>query len=369
MSKYWLLSFVVLLFWGCTPTTSSDTAEIRKSPATYYKRLEGTLDGKSVVFHVNRTVNNWDGVFVADGATHSLLFDSLKADTIIFWDTQANDYYQGRDTQPVIQLVWNGNGFDGRYTKPGKETEKFLLKENYPDGAEKLTITSTIDSLSAFPKKKDSPKSTFSVNHLTAANKWLDARLQLALGIEQNSVTWNDGLRLMKKDYFKGYQAEIAEQLTIQPDSNSGSFNRYNNTDMRVQYNDNGFMVVDVFRSDYTGGAHGSYSSTMLTLDVKNQQVLKLSDIVVTDSVTMQKMVDKYFRKQYGVKPKEKLTKVLFDNFLKPSANFYFNRNGLSFIYNPYEVASYAQGQVKVFIPVAALKPYLVAAFAERMGW
>jgi len=54
---------------------------------------------------------------------------------------------------------------------------------------------------------------------------------------------------------------------------------------------------------------------------------------------------------------------------LKPNKNFYFNDKGLAFMYNPYEVASYAQGQIVVFIPFNELKSYLVPAFAERIGF
>lgn len=369
MRNIWVLLLFVVVVTGCNQPLKSDTEAIRALPSAFYKRLEGTIGDKAVVFHLNRSAMVWDGVYTMDGSIRRLMFDTLKTDTAIFEEIRFNDYYQGRNKQPLVTLIWNGSGFDGMYKLPGSAGEKIVLKENYPAGAEKLSLTTFIDSVSAFPKKEDSPKAVFAVTHLRASNKWLEARLQLALGIEQNIVTWNDGLRQMKTEYFKKYTTEIADAMKYQPDSNSGSFNQFDRTEMRVQYNDNGFTVIDVFRSNYTGGAHGNYFSTMHNLDVKNQQVLKLSDIIHTDSVTLQKLVEKYFRQQYNVKPKEKLTKVLFDKFLKPSANFFFNKNGLSFIYNPYEIASYAQGQMMVFIPVAALKPYLVENFASRMGW
>ncbi|MNR42176.1 hypothetical protein D3C85_1606590 [compost metagenome] len=95
---------------------------------------------------------------------------------------------------------------------------------------------------------------------------------------------------------------------------------------------------------------------------------MSLSDVIKIDSNTLQRILEKNFRKEYNVKATDALNTVLFDNYLKPNKNFYFNSSGLAFMYNPYEVASYAQGQIVVFIPFTELKPYLLPAFVARMG-
>ncbi|RYD70119.1 MAG: DUF3298 domain-containing protein, partial [Sphingobacteriales bacterium] len=135
-----------------------------------------------------------------------------------------------------------------------------------------------------------------------------------------------------------------------------------------IVYNDRGFVVIDFLADAYTGGAHGNYSSTMYCLDVENKKQMVLSDVVKIDSNTLQSILEKNLRKQYNIKPGEKISTVLFDDFLKPNNNFYFNSNGLAFMYNPYEIASYAQGQIVIFIPFTELKPYVVPAFASRIG-
>lgn len=92
-----------------------------------------------------------------------------------------------------------------------------------------------------------------------------------------------------------------------------------------------------------------------------------LNDVVKIDSNALQTLLEKNLRKLYNIKPQEKISSVLFDDFLKANHNFYFNSNGLAFLYNPYEVASYAQGQIVVLIPFAELRPYLVPDFSSRM--
>jgi hypothetical protein len=41
------------------------------------------------------------------------------------------------------------------------------------------------------------------------------------------------------------------------------------------------------------------------------------------------------------------------------NGNYYFSVSGINFVYNPYEIASYAQGQIEFYIPYKALKPII----------
>ena len=142
----------------------------------------------------------------------------------------------------------------------------------------------------------------------------------------------------------------------------------YTNHQQTINYNDNGYVVIDFLADAYTGGAHGNYSSTMFCLDVQNKKQLVLNDIIKIDSNTLERILERNLRKEYNIKSKDALNTVLFDDFIKPNKNFYFNANGIAFMYNPYEVASYAQGQIVIFIPYSDVKAYLVPAFAQRMG-
>lgn len=369
MRNFWIFLFVFPCLFGCQETKVGNTEAISQLPATFYKRLEGIKDGKPIQIQLTKSETDWQGVYVTDQGSRSLMLDTVRNDTVVFWDNGLTDYYQGKKASNKLSLRWNGAGFDAEYLETGKPTLKFTLNETYPVGSEKLKYIAYRDSTPAFPRVERAPKAEFTVNSLRAANKWLDARLQLSIGIQQNSVTWNDGLRILKTKYFDEYRKGVSEILPFRADSMNAALNQFERADMQVQYNDKGYLVVDLFRSNYTGGAHGYYFSTMINLDVKNQSVLKLSDIIQADSNTVKGLLEKYFRIQYKLKPNAKLTQIIFDPTLKMSENFYFNQNGLCFIYNPYEIASYAQGQIVVFIPSEALKPYLVHDFASRMQW
>lgn len=92
-----------------------------------------------------------------------------------------------------------------------------------------------------------------------------------------------------------------------------------------------------------------------------------MSDIVKIDSVLLQHLVEKNFRKQSLLGPSQPLSDILFNNHLTANENFYFTSGGLGFLYAPYEIVSFAQGEMNVWVPFNELKPFLVPEFAKRM--
>jgi len=249
-----------------------------------------------------------------------------------------------------------------------------LLEENYPEGSYAFSTGIYQDSVKAFTGKEKSPFAKISFEYLKPAavndaGKWIDSQLKRISGIRQNSVDRTIGFKKIADAYLSDYKKEIIELQEKGPDRGFSEWMNYtNNSQQSVVYNDNGFVVIDFLADEYTGGAHGNYGSIMYCLDVKNKKQMVLSDIVKVDSNALQTLLEKNLRKLYNIKPQDKISTVLFDDFLKANHNFYFSSNGLAFLYNPYEVASYAQGQIVVFIPFTELKPYLVPEFALRIG-
>ena len=100
----------------------------------------------------------------------------------------------------------------------------------------------------------------------------------------------------------------------------------------------------------YTGGAHGNNEITVGTIDRKTGHRLRLADFVSEDKLS-------------------KLTKILHAKVVKklggeenlqgevrPIENFCVVKDGLTFVYNEYEVACYAAGAVEVFVSFDELR-------------
>ncbi|GGH01203.1 DUF3298 and DUF4163 domain-containing protein [Pedobacter zeae] len=358
---------------GKTDSITQSKAELTE---TFYKRLEGSIAGKKVVVHLQKVNDDVSGSYYYDGSWLNLSTDTLIGkDSILLTEYSYYEPYFKQDFKsPHLTLKWTGNGFNGTW-ESGDKTKKYpiALTEKYPDGSYRFNAGIYEDSVKAFANQSKSPAAQISFEYLESKNtdeygNWLTTELKKIYGIKaQTGLT--TGFKNIAADYFKDYKLQVAEQSKGSRGNDFEAWLNYtNNSQQAVNYNDNGYVVIDFLADTYTGGAHGNYSSIMYCLDVKNKKQLVLSDIVEIDSNTLQRILERNLRKEYNIKANDALSTVLFDDFIKPNNNFYFNANGIAFMYNPYEVASYAQGQIVVFIPYIDLKAYLVPAFAQRMG-
>lgn len=386
--KYYLLSFLsgLLIISACnnpknganTTETTNDSTVNAKAELTesFYKRLEGTIAGKKVVMHLQKVDDDVSGTYYYDGSWLNLSTDTLIGkDSIVLTEYSFYESYFTRDFKsPHLALKWNGDGFSGNW-ESGDKTKKYpiALTEKYPEGSYPFNAGIYKDSIKAFADQPKSPAAEISFEYLESKNNdeygnWLNSELKKISGVK-STVDRSIGFKNIATAYFKDYKAQVTEQSkNSRGDDFQAWMNYTNNSQQSVNFNDNGYVVIDFLADAYTGGAHGNYSSIMFCLDVKNKKQLVLSDIIKIDSNTLQGILERNLRKEYNIKAKDALSTVLFDDFIKPNKNFYFNSNGIAFMYNPYEIASYAQGQIVVFIPYSDLKTYLVPAFAQRMG-
>lgn len=359
-----------------TETTDSTTNTKAELKENFYKRLEGTIAGKKVVVHLQKVDDDVSGTYYYDGSWLNLSTDTLIGkDSIILTEYSFYDSYFSQDSKSAqLAIKWTGNGFNGTW-ESGDKSKKFpiALTEKYPEGSYQFNAGIYEDSVKAFANQAKSPAAQISFEYLESKNtddygNWLNSELKKISGVK-SQVDRSVGFKNIATAYFQDYKVQVAEQQKNGRDDDFQAWMNYtNNSQQSVSYNDNGYVVIDFLADAYTGGAHGNYSSIMYCMDVKNKKQMVLSDIVKIDSSTLQSLLERNLRKEYNIKANDALSTVLFDDFIKPNKNFYFNANGIAFMYNPYEVASYAQGQIVVFIPYAALKTYLVPAFAQRMG-
>ncbi len=114
---------------------------------------------------------------------------------------------------------------------------------------------------------------------------------------------------------------------------------------------------------DYTyyGGAHGYGSTHFINFDKEIQQVLT-PETLFKDLSAFKSFAEKRFRNQYNIGPDQDLGETGFffenDTFVLPQS-IGFKNDQLVLLYNPYEIASYAEGQLELKFNLTEVQEFL----------
>lgn len=111
----------------------------------------------------------------------------------------------------------------------------------------------------------------------------------------------------------------------------------------------------------FEGGAHGNNSRWCLMFDKKNGKRISYKDLV-KDETSLLRIAESYFCKQHDIDNNKSLyeTYSFKDNKFYLTENFMFSEEqGLSFYYNPYDIAPYVVGLVEINLPFEDIKEFV----------
>ncbi len=129
-------------------------------------------------------------------------------------------------------------------------------------------------------------------------------------------------------------------------------------------YETDRLVTFDLQTYEFSGGAHGgglAYGITFRKSDGRrmDQNILSISH----DAVEWNEMLKRGLMEYFEVKTESDLEGFLMDvelyNIPMPSCGVSFAANGLSFVYQQYEIAAYACGRPNFVIPYDKLRPFL----------
>jgi len=110
----------------------------------------------------------------------------------------------------------------------------------------------------------------------------------------------------------------------------------------------------------YMGGAHPNTTISLINFSLQTGEALELDDLFKPGfEDPLNKVGEKIFRRKQKLKPDESLNDAgyWFDkNNFELNDNFLIKKNGLLFVFNPYEIAAYVYGAIEVFIPYKEIK-------------
>ncbi|WP_338768964.1 DUF3298 domain-containing protein [Bernardetia sp. ABR2-2B] len=257
---------------------------------------------------------------------------------------------EGYKDEIIIGKI-NQNTFVGTWKNKDK-TKVFpvSLVENYSESVS-FEFISTKDSTKLFKDRKDTPQATFSDVIVEAKQVPQGSNLAKikellknyqSVKTEEISQTAKETIENSKKSFFKEYLEVNKEQ----DEEYLYAANWVSQSNAEIVFNDEYFATIAFSNYMYMGGAHGISNKTYLVIDVKNGKEIKLKDIF--DSKGLAILEKKMIKKAYLYTGFENPVSLQDAGYLvdkiEVTDNFSLSAKGITFVYQPYEIAPYAAG-------------------------
>lgn len=124
-----------------------------------------------------------------------------------------------------------------------------------------------------------------------------------------------------------------------------------------------GLVSVSIFTYAFTGGAHGMTVTQNMVFDATTGKQLGLTDFFAPGfESALDKLIERRYRQMRSLSENEPLNGekgVLFENAIHHNENFAVTGSGIRFLYNQYEIAPYAAGQITIDLSFDDLKGLL----------
>ncbi|HLO70346.1 MAG TPA: DUF3298 domain-containing protein [Flavipsychrobacter sp.] len=343
---------------------------------TYYKRYSGTIAGQPVVLHLSSDNGAFSGsyYYVKQGKPIGIYFskDTTIADGYLVAEPTA---IREDEREATWKILFKDNTIIGKWTSPdGSKTYNINLKEEYPVGSYQLSIWEKEDSI-RYKADKPEPAATIAYKLLRGSSamknedvQFIEKLIMHELGADSlQAITVEDCVKKQIAAYAVWYRETIGQDTT-ESSLMMASNNYYSSVAMDAIVNDNNWLVIEMSGSEYTGGAHGNYGVSYLNIDMQQKRVWKMEDVLTVDTTKLSTLLNNEARRYFAIPAPEKLEDRMLTDRATPNGNICITPTGINFVYNPYEIASYADGIITLFLPYSQLKDLLKPEFKQRMG-
>lgn len=129
----------------------------------------------------------------------------------------------------------------------------------------------------------------------------------------------------------------------------------------KVVYENEELVTIRLNSYIFTGGAHGYSSTHFLNFNKKNGEEIERNQLF-KDRDKFEEIAEMKFREQESIPEDVSINSTGFmfdrDDFYLPE-NIGFTYDGIQLLYNPYEVASYADGAIELTLPYQEVQEFL----------
>ena len=243
-----------------------------------------------------------------------------------------------------------------------------------PAGSLSFVVRSFADSLAALPKQAHSPQASFFLQALEAVGGPAAVReaVQAGIGRELRGDTLGTlpPLALLnlfaqqRDEFFKDYRQDVAGMTAPTDTADMGSFRASLNYEQQSQtyvlYQQQNLLSLAFTSYTFTGGAHGNSGTTAASYDLRTGRRLRYADIFRPEADRrLPALLAPAVRPLVGLAPGAPLEGQLFVKQMPVTHHVFLTSGGVGFIYQPYEIASYAQGEIRIFLPMSQVRALL----------
>lgn len=119
-------------------------------------------------------------------------------------------------------------------------------------------------------------------------------------------------------------------------------------------------LCYKTYMETYTGGAHGHYSYNYIVFDMTDGSVISASDIFNEGYKNgLSKILRNRAKTTNNWSEEDLISNLNSPDEIEASDNFRISNDSITFVYNPYEIGSYATGIVKISVPFDEIKEFL----------
>jgi Protein of unknown function (DUF3298) len=323
-------------------------------PAHYYWRLKGKLgDNIFITMEISKSDSILTGYYYYDKFGKQISLNGKIKKTGSFEMEEYNN--EGKNTGKFIGKISLGSPISGTWKNmKGDKSFPFVLNSNLEGAAGVLLKSYVKENCERIEKIKNNPAheassfdSSCSVHTLilpiiTLQNK--SAEKAINESILNSFLGSNNGRRNSIEEHLGDVY------------SDDGNYYMERSEFFSVSGNDKNILCLRLNNSEYyEGAAHGMYGVSMLTFDLNNGKKISMKDLFLPNTENaLNQLGEKLF---YETNGKE-------DWFFAPGEfkltdNFGLRSDGITFIYNPYEIGPYSAGAPEVFIPYTKLSAYI----------
>lgn len=173
------------------------------------------------------------------------------------------------------------------------------------------------------------------------------------------------------RSYMKAY---VEDYLQLEKDASMfnnaeeegwglASFNYQEISSNKVTFNAGGFVSYAISMYSFTGGAHGMNGTNNHVINLATKSLLTLADLFPENVLPeVGSLIINQIARDRNFSDPAQLNEDGFFSIedVVPTDNFRIDEKGITWVYNPYEIAVYATGQVAVTLDWAIVRPYLL---------